>query len=81
MSMSSDQRDAAFADGTAIIVGGSGGIGAAICLAMAKAGSDVALTYRSKVQAAEDVAGQVRALGRTCEIASLRLEEPDAVKS
>jgi NAD(P)-dependent dehydrogenase (short-subunit alcohol dehydrogenase family) len=73
--------DPNFASGVAVVIGGSGGIGAAICLALAGAGSNIALTYRNKRQAAEDVAAQVESLGRTAEIAPLRLEDPAAVRA
>jgi NAD(P)-dependent dehydrogenase (short-subunit alcohol dehydrogenase family) len=46
------------------IVGGSRGIGAAAAVMAAKAGADVSFTYRSRADAAEAVAKQVRALGR-----------------
>jgi NAD(P)-dependent dehydrogenase (short-subunit alcohol dehydrogenase family) len=46
------------------ITGGSRGIGAATALAAAKAGYDLALTFRSNAQAARDVAWQIEALGR-----------------
>jgi NAD(P)-dependent dehydrogenase (short-subunit alcohol dehydrogenase family) len=74
-------QDPCFAAGIAVVAGGSGGIGAAICLALAGAGSDIALTYRNKEQAARDVADQVQSLGRTAEIVQLRLEDAEAVKS
>jgi NAD(P)-dependent dehydrogenase (short-subunit alcohol dehydrogenase family) len=73
--------DPNFSEGVAIVAGGSGGIGAAICLALARAGSDVALTYRSKIQAAEKVAAEISALGRTAEIAPLNLADSAAVKT
>jgi len=34
--------------GTAIVTGGSGGIGAAVCRRLAQAGSGVAFTYRTR---------------------------------
>jgi NAD(P)-dependent dehydrogenase (short-subunit alcohol dehydrogenase family) len=73
--------DPNFAGGVAIVAGGSGGIGAAICLALARAGSDIALTYRSKIQAAQKVADEVLALGRKAEIAPLNLADSAAVKT
>lgn len=48
----------------ALVTGGSRGIGRAIVLALAEAGADVALTCRERLDAAEEVAGAVRNLGR-----------------
>lgn len=48
----------------ALVTGASRGIGAAIALALAKAGADVALNYREKKQAAETVCGDISAAGR-----------------
>jgi NAD(P)-dependent dehydrogenase (short-subunit alcohol dehydrogenase family) len=54
-----------FPAGIALVVGGSGGIGRAICSRVAQAGSDVALTYRTNAAGAEQAAAAVRALGRS----------------
>lgn len=50
--------------GTALVVGGSGAIGAAVCRRLAEAGSDVVLTYRSNEEAATAAASTVEAAGR-----------------
>lgn len=70
-----------FEKGVAIVAGGSGGIGSAICVALAREGSDVLLTYNANREAAEKVADQIRALGRKAEIAPLKLDDPDAVSA
>lgn len=49
----------------ALITGGSRGIGAATAVRLAEDGHDVATAYRSNVEAAEQVAAEVQALGRT----------------
>lgn len=49
---------------TALVTGGSRGIGAAIAVALAQHGCDVAINYRTKAAAAEEVAEQVRGHGR-----------------
>ncbi len=53
-----------FANGAAMVVGGSGGIGSSICSALAQAGSHVALTYFSRKNAADIVAANVLGEGR-----------------
>lgn len=50
--------------GVALVIGGSGSIGGAVALALARAGSDVAVTYRSNDQAGDRTVAAVRALGR-----------------
>jgi 3-oxoacyl-[acyl-carrier protein] reductase len=49
---------------TALVTGGSRGLGRAIALALAGQGADVAVNYRGNADAAEEVAGQIRGLGR-----------------
>jgi NAD(P)-dependent dehydrogenase (short-subunit alcohol dehydrogenase family) len=48
-----------------LITGAQQGIGAATALAFARAGADVAINWLDNRDAAEQVAGQIRALGRT----------------
>jgi len=47
----------------ALVTGGSRGIGAAIVKRLAREGADVALTYVSRPEKAEEVAGAAKALG------------------
>src|SRR5262244_3157490 len=49
---------------TALVTGGSRGIGRAIALALAEEGADVAINYVSSERAARDVADQIRKIGR-----------------
>ncbi len=55
-----------------LVTGGSSGIGRAIALAVARAGADVAITYRSNAAGAEEVEQAIRSIGRRA--ASLRLD-------
>jgi 3-oxoacyl-[acyl-carrier protein] reductase len=48
---------------TALVTGGSRGLGRAIALAFAGQGADVAINYRGNASAAEEVASAVRELG------------------
>jgi len=49
---------------TALVTGGSRGLGRAIALALAGQGADVAINYRGNAEAAEEVAGQISGAGR-----------------
>src|SRR6266404_861449 len=72
--------DPAFAAGVAIVTGGSGGIGSAICEELARAGSNVVLTYRSNRESAEVVAARIRKMGRMADVARLEIEDADQVR-
>jgi len=61
MSDENDKRD--FADKKALVTGGSRGIGAAVCLELARRGADIAFIYRQRDGEAEATAAQIRALG------------------
>ena len=49
---------------TALVTGGSRGLGRAIALALAGQGADLAINYRGNAAAADEVAGQIIGLGR-----------------
>jgi 3-oxoacyl-[acyl-carrier protein] reductase len=53
---------------TVLVTGASRGIGRAIALRVAQAGHDVVVHCRSRVEEAEAVAGQIRALGRQARV-------------
>lgn len=49
---------------TALVTGASRGLGRATAVGLAQAGADVVITYRKQSEAAQEVAGVVRELGR-----------------
>jgi 3-oxoacyl-[acyl-carrier protein] reductase len=49
---------------TALVTGGSRGLGRAIAMALAGQGADVAVNYRGNAEAADEVAAQISGLGR-----------------
>jgi NAD(P)-dependent dehydrogenase (short-subunit alcohol dehydrogenase family) len=67
-----------YATGGAIVAGGSGGLGVAICRALAEAGANVALTYRNNQAPAEAVAEDIRKLGREAFVAQVDLADEAA---
>jgi 3-oxoacyl-[acyl-carrier protein] reductase len=69
-------------DGRVVLVtGASSGIGRAIALAMAGAGADVALTFRSNERGARDVERRISALGRRAAVLPLDLANEDAIRA
>lgn len=55
---------------TALVTGGSRGVGAATAMLLARAGADVAITCRTRVNEAEGVAAAIRALGRRAHVSA-----------
>lgn len=70
-----------FAHGTAIVTGGSGGIGREIALTLARAGSNIVLSYGRNKGAAAAVADEIRAMGRQADFLPLAIEDADAVRA
>ena len=63
-----------------MVTGGSRGIGAACCRALAERGADVAVAFHTDRAAAEAVAEAVRALGRRAMTHALDVAEEDQVR-
>jgi 3-oxoacyl-[acyl-carrier protein] reductase len=70
---------AAFDGRIALVTGGSRGIGAAVALALAEAGADIAINYQVRADAAEAVARAVRATGRRAELARADVSDSSSV--
>ena len=66
--------------GAAVVIGGSGGVGAEICRVLAREGCDVALTYFGNEARAKLAAGLVEGEGRKAAIQRLNIEETEPVK-
>jgi 3-oxoacyl-[acyl-carrier protein] reductase len=62
-----------------LVTGASSGIGRAIALAAARAGADVAITYRQNESGALDVERELRALGRRTAVIKLDLADRQSV--
>lgn len=64
--------------GAAVVTGGTGGIGAATCRLLAALGVDVALTYRSRRDVAEDLVAELTAQGTKARADALDLTDAGA---
>jgi 3-oxoacyl-[acyl-carrier protein] reductase len=69
------------ADRAVLVTGASSGIGRAIALAVARAGADVAVTYRTNERGARDTEGEIRSLGRQVVVAQLDLASEPSVRA
>ncbi len=73
-------QDFAGREGVALVSGGSGGIGAAVCLMLAARGSDVVLGYRSNRGAAERVVAAAQELGGSAAAWQADLADEDSAR-
>ena len=64
-----------------LVTGASSGIGRAIAFAVARAGADVALTYRANEDGAQATAHEIRALGRRAAVLHLDVSDDTSVRS
>ena len=64
---------------TALVTGGSRGIGAAVCLALAEAGSAVAINCREQIGQAEQLAGEIGKQGGRAIVVAADVSQRDAV--
>ncbi len=67
--------------GAALVVGGSGGLGAAVARMLAERGSSLALTYRSNAAAAERSVQSAKEWGVKASAHALDLIDPDAARA
>lgn len=67
-------------DKVVVVTGASSGIGRAIALACARAGADLALTYRKNRSGAEATGSSIRELGRRVEIVPLDLTREEEIE-
>lgn len=65
----------------ALVTGGSRGLGREISLHLARSGHDVVVNCRRNVEHAEDVAAEVRALGRRALVVQADVEDQEAVEA
>jgi len=70
-----------FDSGIALVAGGSGGIGAAIVRAFARAGTDVAFSFHRNQSAASALVAELAPSGRRIETFQLSLEDAAAVRA
>lgn len=64
----------------AVVTGSSKGIGAAIALAFAKAGADVAVNYARDKEGAEEIVKQIEEMGRRAKAYGADVSQADQVK-
>ena len=68
------------AGNVALVTGASAGIGKASALALAREGADVAINYLTMPEGADEVAGQIRALGRKALLCRVDVSDQAAVE-
>src|SRR4051794_16546317 len=66
---------------TALVTGGSRGIGRAIALELAREGARVAVNYQSNDEKAREVADEIAKLGGTCLLVKANLADPKEARA
>lgn len=66
---------------TALVTGGSRGIGRAITLKLAREGADIVINYFRNRQPAEETAREVRELGREVRVIKANVGEPEKIEA
>lgn len=69
-----------FDSGAAIVAGGSGGVGSAICRQFAEVGSPVIFTYHSNEKKAAELKSEIEAIGVGCTAVQTDLSDSNAVE-
>src|SRR5215208_2965900 len=64
-----------------LVTGASSGIGRAIALRCARAGADVAITYRRNQEGADSTAEEIRSVGRRAEVIRADISSTEDVES
>ena len=81
MNTATNKFDGNYPEGVAVVIGGSGGIGKGICLALAEHGARVALSYRSNASAAQQTVTELQQLGHSAEAFALELSSLEQVSA
>src|SRR5437879_1253760 len=76
-----DQMNDSLSGRAILVTGASSGIGRAIALAAARAGADVAVTYRANERGARDVEREIRTLGRRAAVIKCDLSDTASLKA
>jgi NAD(P)-dependent dehydrogenase (short-subunit alcohol dehydrogenase family) len=79
--MAAEAINSEFRDGAVLVVGGTGGIGTAVCRVLAKCGHNVALSYYANQKMADDVLGQIESTGRDGLAVQINSVDPVSVKA
>ena len=77
---SSSSEDFGEREGAALVAGGSGGVGGEVCRMLARRGAAVALSYRSRPEAAEAVVAEIEAGGGRAVAFQADLTDEDAAR-